>query len=116
MRFCRQGKVDRSARRTAISDQRRQLIKPVFGGPAGSKYNIKNILLYFFIHIYLPYQVAGLQYFYRAYYRLYLRELQPLQALAHYELFLSPAVAPTILPFLDGKSGPQSWAEQVKKQ
>lgn len=34
----------------------------------------------------------------------------------HYELFLSPAVAPTILPFLDGKSGPQSWADHVKKQ
>src|SRR5687768_8646838 len=33
----------------------------------------------------------------------------------HYELFLSPAVAPTILPFLDGKSGPQSWADYVKK-
>ena len=33
----------------------------------------------------------------------------------HYELFLSPAVAPTILPFLDGKSGPKSWADQVKK-
>ena len=32
----------------------------------------------------------------------------------HYELFMSPAVAPTILPFLDGKSGPQSWAAQVK--
>jgi pimeloyl-ACP methyl ester carboxylesterase len=32
----------------------------------------------------------------------------------HYELFLSPAVAPTILPFLDGKSGSKSWASQVK--
>ena len=33
----------------------------------------------------------------------------------HYEMFLSPALAPTILPFLDGKSGSQTWAEQVKK-
>ena len=34
----------------------------------------------------------------------------------HYELFMSPAVVPTILPFLDGKSGAQSWADHVKKQ
>jgi len=32
----------------------------------------------------------------------------------HYEMFLSPALAPTILPFLDGKSGPKSWADHVK--
>jgi pimeloyl-ACP methyl ester carboxylesterase len=33
----------------------------------------------------------------------------------HYEMFLSPVLAPTILPFLDGKSGSKSWADQVKK-
>ncbi len=32
-----------------------------------------------------------------------------------YEMFLSPALAPTILPFLDGKSGSKTWAEQVKE-
>jgi pimeloyl-ACP methyl ester carboxylesterase len=34
----------------------------------------------------------------------------------HYELFLSPDFARTILPFLDGKSGVKSWADQVKEQ
>jgi pimeloyl-ACP methyl ester carboxylesterase len=34
----------------------------------------------------------------------------------HYEMFLSPNLAPTILPFLDGKSGSKTWAEQVKDQ
>jgi pimeloyl-ACP methyl ester carboxylesterase len=34
----------------------------------------------------------------------------------HYEMFLSPNLAPTILPFLDGKSGSKSWAEQVKER
>jgi len=34
----------------------------------------------------------------------------------HYDMFLSPALAPTILPFLDGKGGSQTWAEQVKQQ
>ena len=33
----------------------------------------------------------------------------------HYEMFLSPALAPTILPFLDGKGGSKTWAEQVKE-
>ena len=33
----------------------------------------------------------------------------------HYDMFLSPSLAPTILPFLDGKSGSKSWADQVKK-
>ena len=33
----------------------------------------------------------------------------------HYEMFLSPALAPTILPFLDGKTGSKTWAEQVKE-
>jgi len=34
----------------------------------------------------------------------------------HYDMFLSPALAPTILPFLDGKSGSKTWAEQVKEK
>jgi pimeloyl-ACP methyl ester carboxylesterase len=33
----------------------------------------------------------------------------------HYELFSSPVLAATVLPFLDGKSGAKSWAEQVAK-
>ncbi|CDZ37873.1 Putative hydrolase [Neorhizobium galegae bv. officinalis] len=35
--------------------------------------------------------------------------------LTHYEAFASPALAPTVLPFLDGKSNAPTWAEQVKK-
>jgi pimeloyl-ACP methyl ester carboxylesterase len=34
--------------------------------------------------------------------------------LTHYEMFMSPELARTVLPFLDGKGGPKSWAEQVK--
>lgn len=34
--------------------------------------------------------------------------------LTHYELFSSPELARTVLPFLDGKSGAKSWSEQVK--
>jgi pimeloyl-ACP methyl ester carboxylesterase len=34
--------------------------------------------------------------------------------LTHYEMFMSPEFARTVLPFLDGKGGPKSWAEQVK--
>jgi pimeloyl-ACP methyl ester carboxylesterase len=34
----------------------------------------------------------------------------------HYDMFLSPRLAPTILPFLDGKGGSKTWAEQVKEQ
>ncbi len=34
--------------------------------------------------------------------------------LTHYEVFLSPDLARTVLPFLDGKSGTKSWAEQVQ--
>ena len=33
----------------------------------------------------------------------------------HYELFMAPQLVPTVMPFLDGKSGIGSWAEQVKK-
>ena len=29
--------------------------------------------------------------------------------LTHYELFLAPQLVPTVLPFLDGKSGPRTW-------
>jgi hypothetical protein len=31
----------------------------------------------------------------------------------HYEMFASPAMGHTVLPFLDGTSGAKSWAEQV---
>jgi len=34
----------------------------------------------------------------------------------HYEMFLSPALPGTIVPFLDGKSGSKIWADQVKEQ
>ncbi|HWM29515.1 MAG TPA: alpha/beta hydrolase [Woeseiaceae bacterium] len=33
--------------------------------------------------------------------------------LTHYEMFMAPQLAHTVLPFLDGKSGVKSWAEQV---
>jgi pimeloyl-ACP methyl ester carboxylesterase len=35
--------------------------------------------------------------------------------LTHYDIFLSPALAYTVRPFLDGKSGAKSWADQVKE-
>jgi pimeloyl-ACP methyl ester carboxylesterase len=35
--------------------------------------------------------------------------------LTHYEIFMSPALATTALPFLDGKRGAGSWAEHVAK-
>jgi pimeloyl-ACP methyl ester carboxylesterase len=35
--------------------------------------------------------------------------------LTHYEAFFAPRMASTVLPFLDGKSGSKSWAEQVQK-
>jgi len=34
----------------------------------------------------------------------------------HYEMFLSPQLVPTVLPFLNGQSGAPSWAAQVKKE
>ena len=34
----------------------------------------------------------------------------------HYEMFLSPALVPAVLPFLNGDNGPPSWASQVKKE
>jgi len=33
--------------------------------------------------------------------------------LTHYEMSMSPALATTVLPFLDGKSGTTSWEEQL---
>jgi pimeloyl-ACP methyl ester carboxylesterase len=33
--------------------------------------------------------------------------------LTHYEMFAAPALATTVLPFLNGESGAKSWAEQV---
>ena len=33
--------------------------------------------------------------------------------LTHYEMFLSPRLATTVMPFLNGESGAASWAEQV---
>ncbi len=35
--------------------------------------------------------------------------------LTHYEMFMSPTLAATALPFLDGRSGTKSWAEQVNQ-
>ena len=34
----------------------------------------------------------------------------------HYEMFLSPDLPRAILPFLDGKSGSKSWADEVKER
>ncbi|HEX2076892.1 MAG TPA: alpha/beta hydrolase [Longimicrobium sp.] len=34
----------------------------------------------------------------------------------HYDIFLSPALTATVLPFLNGQSGAQSWAQQVAQQ
>lgn len=34
----------------------------------------------------------------------------------HYDIFLSPALFSTVLPFLNGQSGARSWAEQVSQQ
>src|SRR5687767_9000465 len=36
--------------------------------------------------------------------------------LTHYDIFLAPALAAAVLPFLNGKSGAQSWAEQVSNE
>ena len=35
--------------------------------------------------------------------------------LTHYEMFTTPVLAQTVLPFLNGKSGTKSWAEQVEE-
>jgi pimeloyl-ACP methyl ester carboxylesterase len=34
----------------------------------------------------------------------------------HYEMFMSPQLVPTVLPFLNGDTSAPSWAEQVKKE
>jgi pimeloyl-ACP methyl ester carboxylesterase len=34
--------------------------------------------------------------------------------LTHYEMFAAPGLVQTVLPFLNGKSGATSWAEQVE--
>jgi pimeloyl-ACP methyl ester carboxylesterase len=36
--------------------------------------------------------------------------------LTHYDIFTSPRLAETVLPFLNGQSGARSWAEQVNGQ
>jgi pimeloyl-ACP methyl ester carboxylesterase len=35
--------------------------------------------------------------------------------LTHYDIFLSPALTQTVIPFLNGQSGARSWAEQVSQ-
>jgi hypothetical protein len=50
-----------------------------------------------------------------------MRENMPQNRLAilpgftHYDIFLAPALAHTVLPFLDGQTGAKSWAEQVEE-
>ena len=34
--------------------------------------------------------------------------------LTHYDIFLAPELARTVMPFLNGESGSPTWAEQVK--
>jgi hypothetical protein len=36
--------------------------------------------------------------------------------LTHYEVFMAPALVPTVLPFLNGVSRPPSWAEQASQE
>jgi hypothetical protein len=36
--------------------------------------------------------------------------------LTHYEAFMAPQLAHTVLPFLNGQSGMKSWAEYVAEQ
>jgi hypothetical protein len=33
----------------------------------------------------------------------------------HYDMFVAPALIPTVLPFIDGDQKASSWAEQVAK-
>ncbi len=35
--------------------------------------------------------------------------------MTHYEMFLAPTLAPTVLPFLEGKSAAKSWGDQIKE-
>jgi hypothetical protein len=39
-----------------------------------------------------------------------------LPGLTHYDIFLAPAMAATALPFLNGESAAQTWADQVAQQ
>ncbi|MES2939228.1 MAG: alpha/beta hydrolase [Pseudomonadota bacterium] len=39
--------------------------------------------------------------------------LAVLPGFTHYDVFLAPALVPTVLPFLDGKNNTASWAQQV---
>jgi pimeloyl-ACP methyl ester carboxylesterase len=34
----------------------------------------------------------------------------------HYDLFMAPELVTTVMPFLNGESAPQSWAEQVQQE
>ena len=36
--------------------------------------------------------------------------------LTHYDIFLSPELPRTVLPFLDGKRASKSWADQVDRK
>src|SRR3954466_5901049 len=36
--------------------------------------------------------------------------------LTHYDIFLAPELPRTVMPFLDGKSGARSWADQARKK
>jgi hypothetical protein len=38
------------------------------------------------------------------------------QHLTHYEIFMAPALATTVLPFLNGESAAPSWANHVKQE
>jgi hypothetical protein len=43
-------------------------------------------------------------------------QLAILPDLTHYEAFMSPLLATTVLQFISGKSNAPSWANQVKEQ
>lgn len=36
--------------------------------------------------------------------------------LTHYDIFMSPTLVSTVMPFLDGQTAPSSWADQVSRQ
>ncbi len=38
-----------------------------------------------------------------------------LPGLTHYDIFLAPELAETVLPFLDGKTRSANWSDQVKR-
>ena len=44
---------------------------------------------------------------------LILNRLAILPDVTHYETFMSPAMAAAVLPFINGESNAQSWADQV---